>query len=211
MKWEQLLSTISDEPIFTSALLMTPDVSPSGIHRQLSRWVKAKKLHQLRRGLYTLAEPHRKTVPEPFLTANYLKRASYVSLQSALAFHGMIPEYVPTVTSVTTGRPEEIDTPLGRFLFRHVKKEFLFGYSKVELVGGQAAFVASPEKSLLDLIYLTSNACEQAYLEELRLQNLEILDVEKLIEMAERSMSPKILKAARRIVQMAEYEEYEIL
>ena len=55
-------------------------------------------------------------------------RASYVSLQAALAYYGLIPEYVPVVTSVTTARPGRWETPLGVYEFCHVKTDLLFGY-----------------------------------------------------------------------------------
>jgi predicted transcriptional regulator of viral defense system len=69
------------------------------VRRQISRWVKVGRLHQLRRGLYALAPPYQKIVPHPFLVANRLVQGSYVSLQSALAHYGMIPEYVPVTYS----------------------------------------------------------------------------------------------------------------
>ena len=53
--------------------------------------------------------------PHPFLVANVLQRGSYVSQQSALAFHGIIPEHVPVVTSVGPRRPETIRNPIPRF------------------------------------------------------------------------------------------------
>jgi hypothetical protein len=58
-----------------------------------------------------------------------MRKASYVSLQSALAYHGAIPEHVPMTTSVTTRRPERLQTPIGPFLYRHVKRSFFFGYN----------------------------------------------------------------------------------
>ena len=119
--------------------------------RQLSRWVRAGKVLQLRRGLYALAEPYRKVEPEPFLVANRLTAPSYVSLQSALSFHGVIPEYVPVVVSVTRDRPSRWDNFVGSFLYRHVKAEMFFGYTRTDLGNGQHGFVARPEKALLDL------------------------------------------------------------
>ena len=52
--------------------------------------------------------------------ANHMVPVSYVSLQSAPAYFGSIPEYVPVTTSVTTGRPGRWGTPLGVFDFRHI-------------------------------------------------------------------------------------------
>jgi predicted transcriptional regulator of viral defense system len=211
MKWEVLLGRVADEPVFSSALLMTPEEDRADVQKQLSRWSKAGKLLQLRRGVYALAPPYRKTLPSPFLTANYLKRGSYVSLQSALAHHGLIPESVPEVTSVTTGRPEKLSTPLGRFSFRHVRKSMFHGYERIEVAGRQEAFVATAEKSLLDLVYLTPGSDKPAYLEELRLQNLESLVPNRLVELARRSGSPKMVRAVNLILEIAEAEEFEPL
>jgi predicted transcriptional regulator of viral defense system len=155
MKWEELLRQVADEPVFRTGFLAGSGESLLALRLQLSRWVKTGKLLQLAKGLYALAEPYRKRTPHPFVLANAMKKASYVSLQSALGHFGMIPEHVPTVTSVTTRRPARVETPLGRFLFRHVKKSWFCGYQQVDLGSGQRAFVATPEKALLDLVYLT--------------------------------------------------------
>ena len=207
MKWEGLLSIVSTEPVFSSGLLMSGNVSPETIQKQLTRWVKAGKLIQLRRGLYALAEPHRKVSPHPFLMANRLKWASYVSLQSALAYHGTIPEYVPVVTSVTTGRPGMMNTTLGNFLFKHIKKPLFSGYLELEVEKGQKAFVATPEKSLLDLVYLTPQADRWEYLEELRLQNLNVLSKKTLIRTAANSGSAKLQRATKLILRLIESQQ----
>ena len=115
MKWEELLRQVAEEPAFTTGFLAGSGESLAAIRLQLSRWVKTGRLIQLTRGLYTLAEPYRKGAAHPFVLANAIKRASYVSLQSALGYFGMIPEHVPMVTSVTTQRPARIESPLGRF------------------------------------------------------------------------------------------------
>jgi len=208
MRFERLLETVSDLPVFTPGFLMTAGVSPEDVRKQLSRWVKSGKVVQIRRGLYALGGPYRKASPHPFLVANRLREPSYVSLQSALAWHGMIPEFVPVVTSVTTGRPGPATTPFGRFLFRHVRKPLFRGFRLVEVGDGQQAFVATPEKSLLDLVHLTPGGDESAYLEELRLQNFDTLDVPLLIETAGKSGSRKLVRAAERIAALARAEEY---
>lgn len=124
------------------------------MRRQLSRWVQTGRVHQLRRGLYALAPPFRKVKPHPFLVGNRLARGSYVSLQSALAYHGLIPETVPMTTSVTILRPAHWSTPLGAYEFRHIKNELLFGYQLTDVGGDQQAFVATAEKAVLDLVHL---------------------------------------------------------
>lgn len=202
MKWEELLRQVADEPAFRTGFLAGSGESMSALRLQLSRWVKAGKLIQLTKGLYTLAEPYKKRAAHPFVLANVMKKASYVSLQSALGYFGMIPEHVPAVTSITTQRPTRVETPFGRFLFRHVKKGWFKGYKQVDLGSRQKAFIATPEKALLDLVYLTPGADSYEFLAELRLQNLDILDCEALAKLAQTCGSPKLLRAVRLLQKL---------
>lgn len=212
MKFNSLLKLVGDEPVFNSSLLLAGNVSPKLIHIQLSRWVNAGKIYQLRRGVYSIAPPYQKIQPHPFLIANHLQKASYVSLQSALSFYGLIPEVVNITTSVSTGRPERLETPLGTYEFRHIKTELLFGYKMAEL-GEQSALIATPEKALLDLIYLQPGSNSTAYLKELRLQNTEKLENDLLRKQAKLFNTPKLQKAVEEVVQLIsrESEEFEDL
>ena len=213
MKFDRLLEIVRQEPVFETGLLLAGDVAPADVRRQLSRWTASGRLIQLRRGLYALAPPYQKVKPHPFVIANRMVRGSYVSLQSALAHYGLIPEYVPLVTSVTTDRPAHWDTALGSYAFRHVKVELFRGYRLVEISPGQAAFLASPEKALLDLIYLQPGGDSLPYLQELRLQNLERLNADELARQAGLAHRPKLRRAAAVIAQWVRSEtlEYEAL
>jgi len=213
MKFDRLIEIVDDEPVFETGLLLAGEVDPADVRRQLSRWTKAGRLVQLRRGLYTLSPPFQKVKPHPFLIANRLVRGSYVSCQSALADYGLIPEHVPVVTSVTTKRPGRWDTPLGSYQFRHIKTGLFWGYRLTDLGAGQRAFVARPEKALLDLIYLQSGGNSLEYLQELRLQNLERLDLDELERQADGANSPKLRRAAAVVVDLARAEAvaYETL
>jgi len=211
MKWEDLLLKVADEPVFRAGFLAATEESLGEVRLQLSRWVKAGRLIQLRKGLYTLAQPYRKVAPHLFVLANAMKNASYVSLQSALGHYGMIPEHVPTVTSITTQRPEQVDTSLGQFVFRHVKKSWFHNYKQVDLGSGQRAFIAVPEKALLDLVYLTPDADNYDFLTELRLQNWEQLNTGTILELADKSRSTKLQRTAKLIAKLAEQETGEVL
>lgn len=199
MKWERLLRIVEKEPVFSSALLKAGSSDPVNLGIQLSRWTQAGKLIQIRRGLYTLSRQYRKTDPHPFYIANRIKKASYVSLQSALEHYGLIPEYVPSVISVTTGRPQSFDTPLGHYIFRHIKRDLFSDYSLEEAGREQTAFIAKPEKALIDLLYLTPGSDDAAYIKELRLQNLDNLDFKELQKIARQSGSPKLIRSAKLI------------
>ena len=202
---------VADEPVFPSAMLLAGDASVEQVRLQVSRWVKAGRLLQLRRGLYALAPTWRKVEAHPFTIANRLQRGSYVSAQSALAFHGVIPEHVPIVTSVGPGRPEVLRTPLGSFQFNHLATELLFGYSQVEVAPRQFTFVAAPEKALLDLVYLTPGGDSAEYLRELRLQNPAAVDLSVVEKLACRSGKPKLVRAARIVGRLLSAEEGESL
>jgi predicted transcriptional regulator of viral defense system len=108
--------------VFRKGQILAGQSKPASVERQLDRWIKSGCVIMLRRGVYALAEPYAKQEPHPFVVANQIKRASYVSLQSALSHYGMIPEYVPVTTSITTGRPETLNTPMGRYQYRHVAR-----------------------------------------------------------------------------------------
>lgn len=212
MEFNTLLRLVGEDPVFESSLLLAGNVEPKLIRIQLSRWVRAGKIYRLRRGLYSIAPPFQKQQPHPFLIANYLQKASYVSLQSALGFYGLIPEVVNTTTSTSTGRPERLETPLGTYEFRHIKTELLFGYQMIKL-GGQSALVATPEKALLDLVYLQPGGGSMTYLRELRLQNTEKMDADLLKKQAEKFKSPKLQNAVKEIIRIisGESEEFEDL
>jgi hypothetical protein len=213
MEFKRLLELVGDEPVFEAALLLAGKVNPDMVRLQLTRWTKSGKIYQLRRGLYALAPPYQKVKPHPFLVANQMQRTSYVTCQSALAFYGLIPEVLHATLSVTAGRPGRWETPLGVFEFRHVKPDLLRGCRMIDLGSRQQALVATPEKALLDLVYLQPGGDTSAYLHELRLQNLERLDLEALRLQSEVFATPKLRRAVEVITQLAqgESQEYETL
>jgi len=206
MKFEDLLSLVRNQPVFETGLLLAGDVDSNDVRRQLSRWVQSGRILQLRRGLYTLAPPYQNIIPHPFLIANALVSGSYVSTQSALAFYGLIPEYVPRIISMTTLRPSQWD---GGFHFHHLAAHLFFGYQLLEVFQGQQAFIAMPEKALLDLAHLTPASDSSNYLLELRLQNLERLDMNRLHEFASGAGKPKWQRVAQQIQSLAEQEKDE--
>ena len=203
MTFRQLVETVGSLPVFETGLLIAGPTGIESVRNQLSRWTRDGRVLQLRRGLYALAPPWQKSPPHPFLVANELARGSYVSGAAALAHAHAIPEYVAETTSVTTGRPHVRANALGRYSFRHVKGDLFFGYRLLDLGNDQQAFVAAPEKALLDIVHLHPGGDDRAYLEELRL-DYDALRMETLAEFAERTGSPKLRRAAERIARLAE-------
>lgn len=199
MNFNTLIEIVQDEPVFDTGFLLAGKVDPNNIRKQLTRWTSSGRLFQLRRGLYALAPPYQRVKAHPYVIANRLVGGSYVSLQSALAHYGLIPEFVPTVVSVCSNRPREWTTPLGSFVFRHVDRKYLRGYQSIELGNGQKALMANPEKALLDLVYLTPGGDSIEYVQSLRLQNTEQLSVDELNHLADSFEKPKMERAAKNI------------
>lgn len=113
MKLENLLDAVKDEPVFETSLLLAGVDRPQQAQRQVTDWTRAGKLVQLRRGLYVLDKLDRRARLYPFVVANRLVSASYDSLHMALGYYSLFLEHVAVITSVTTQRPGQWNTPYG--------------------------------------------------------------------------------------------------
>ncbi|MCX6027332.1 MAG: hypothetical protein NTY23_13935 [Chloroflexi bacterium] len=213
MKRADLLRAVGREPLFSTGLLLSPGVGLRDVRKQLSRWTADGTVVQVRRGLYALGEPYRTAEPHPYEVSNALVPGSYVSLETVLADHGLIPEAVFATTAVTTGRPGARTTPFGTFVYQHLKADLFWGYRTQAVGGNRIAFVAVLEKALLDLSYLRGRSGEPAFARALRLQRLDSLDLERLATMAQRFSSRKVERFAGNVSSLAriEAEEYQDL
>jgi len=132
------------------------------------RWTQKGLLVRLRQGYYTF--PEYKSKPDFTLYfANRIYRPSYVSLHTALAFYGMIPEAVVQITSVSSLKTAGFNNDFGAFSYKSVREELMFGYDLKPIADGRTVLLASPEKALLDLLYLYPFYNTEYELEELRL------------------------------------------
>ena len=123
---------------------------------KISELLKSKELISIRRGLYIAGPKLDLPTPEPFLIANHLRGPSYVSLESALAYWGMIPERAYEISSVTIKTSKLYKTPVGRFSFQQLKTPYYsFGIKRIEHSSKQTMLVATPEKALCDKIVIT--------------------------------------------------------
>lgn len=200
MKWEDFIDLTASLPVIEANLLLAGKPRDAAIKVQVSRWVKTGRLIQLKRGIYVLAQRYRKTdIYEPYI-ASILIRPSYISLEKALEFHGLIPEAVPVYTCVTTKRQGKFRNKLGFFVYRHLKKSLFWGYEPAT-VNNQTAFIASAEKALLDLFYLNGVKVPDGYLEELRLENTDKINSVRLKEYAEKFGKPGMLKVAAALTE----------
>ena len=203
MKWQEFVDKVGGLLVIETEILLAGVVDSRALKVQISRWVNSGKLIQLKRGLYLLSSAYRKSEPDEFYIASILKKPSYISMEKALEFHGLIPEAVPVFTSVTTKRPGRLGTKVGVFDYRHIKPELFWGYESVT-TGKRTFFIASAEKALLDFFYFKGVHFKRGYLEEMRLQNTEGINFNRLIEYAEKFHKPGILRAAKKIKRFIE-------
>lgn len=125
---------------------------PTFDRRRLVEWQQKGYLDRLTNGWYRFV---RFPVSESMLwwAANRMYQPSYISLETALSYHGLIPEGVFSVTSISTHKTRTITNKLGTFSYRTVKPALYFGYDVLRWQD-RPILIADPEKALLDLCYL---------------------------------------------------------
>lgn len=163
MKYRDLEKEIR-QPVFTRQDLLLQGLTVYDY--QLTLWVKKGFLIRLKRGVYAFAKDAAQLRGEEI--AHILYQPAYISMESALAFYGFIPEMVYAFVSVTSKINRTFDNCFGRFIYRHIKNSLFWGYEPVETRHG-IYLIAEPEKALLDYLYLNLAVINsQADLESMR-------------------------------------------
>lgn len=129
--------------------------SPNRQFGLLRRAVTAGEVVRIRRGLYSLGTKYLRQKVDTLALAQRIYGPSYISLETALSYHGWIPEAVYAITSVSVDRSREFDAPLGHFSFTRVPQAtFYIEVSRVEREPGGSFLLASPLKALADYVYV---------------------------------------------------------
>lgn len=145
---------------------------------------------RVKKGLYVFGPSYQRRPYSRELLANLIYGPSCVSLEFALNYHGLIPEKVEVVTSVTTKRPKRFQTPVGLFLYSKIPEAgFYVGIQRVE-EDGKAFLIAAPEKALADklrsdrgLYIRTQKECLEYLVSSLRVSETDLLKLDpKLLE-----------------------------
>lgn len=141
---------------------------PDFDRNNLTRWVKKGYLVRLRQGYFAFSE-YKSKQDYSLYFANRIYRPSYISLHTALAFYGMIPEAVVQITSVTSLKTISFSNDFGEYSYKNLKENLMFGYELKPVADNRTMQFATPEKALLDLLYLYPFYDNEQELEELRL------------------------------------------
>lgn len=114
------------------------------------------KIVRLKRGLYVVSPQISRQLLSVELIANHIYGPSYVSMESALRYHGLIPEQVYTIRSMTTGRSRKFENPIGHFEYITVNEHYYpIGIEQKAIDNKYIFLIASPEKALCDMIVAT--------------------------------------------------------
>ncbi len=103
-----------------------------------------------------------------FSIANFLYEPSYVSLEAALNFHGVLSQFPYEVASMTTKKPVTKTIDEKTYRYARIKRSLFWGYEPI-----QGFLIAQPEKALLDLLYLMSKGLAIVHTNELDTSKLD--------------------------------------
>jgi predicted transcriptional regulator of viral defense system len=139
-----------------------------GFHKQrLSEWQKKGYIKKVAKGYYIFSDLE---INESvlFIIANKIFDPSYVSLEMALSYYGLIPESVYGITSATSRKTYKFASSIGQFNYRQIKSELMFGYKLVNYKNHNFK-IAEIEKAILDYFYVNSKLKTEGEFEELRI------------------------------------------
>ncbi len=197
-RYADFRKTYLDRPVISLSdiAIRFPDMHRS----RLSQWQRRGLLLKIRNGFYRIAE-RPSNEHDRWAIANTIYAPSYVSLRSALAYHGFIPEGVFHIESVTTIHTKRFSFAGTDFSYRNVRPNFYYGYTFIER-NGVTIMMASPEKTLLDLLYLEPTVDGPDAFESWRLNAEEInerVDHARLDDFANAEGSRALLTRYRRL------------
>jgi hypothetical protein len=183
-----------------------PRISEGARKQLVHRALDHGEILRLKPGLYALAPAYRKSSLHPFVIAAALHSPSHVSLESALSYHGLIPEAVFQVSSVTVQRSRSFETPLGNFEFYRVPSARpRAGVVAERLDDHSWAFVASPLRAIADLVYLRKEVswrdAGRFLIESMRIEpdDLQTMDLEELEEIHDAIRSERTRRFLRAL------------
>ena len=202
--FNDFISAFKDSTIITNSDIkkVFPRMSSDSTHL----WNKKKYLLRVGKGIYFNNYFFKDKLNEQllFLIANKAYSPSYVSLESALNYYGLIPEVVANITSITTKKTNTINYDLGEFIYKSIKPSLMFDFDIV--IKDDFSFkIATPEKTIVDFLYLNPSLKSTDDFTELRINSADfaaIVNKERLLEITNKF---KISTLLQRVLKFLEY------
>jgi len=172
------------QDIFDYQYLMSVLTHYKSPRSKVTSMLKKGEIIRVKKGLYVLGEQNRNDIISLEFLSNLIYGPSYLSLEYALSYYNFIPEGVKVMTSVTTERSKEFNTPVGRFTYARVPKNtFFYGMDSCQL-SKNIFLIATPEKALVDFILtqkkMLNNTQKELELFLLESSRIEISDLKRL-------------------------------
>jgi len=175
--------------------------------RRLYEWQKKGYILKLTNNFYIFSNAE---IDDSFLRmiSNKIYSPSYVSLESALSYYGLIPEAVFQITSISSRKTHNIQTNISNFNYRSIHKRLFWGYS-LNTKTSHNFFIADLEKTILDYLYLNPHLDDIKSLEELRFNQEifnDLLDVSRLKKYLQIFSHTRLLKTTTKLMKVLNAE-----
>ena len=160
----------SGKKIFTSADLqkILQIKSSSYGYIMAGRLVEENILEKISKGYYALVSNR----PPDFELANSLYRPSYVSLDAALNYYGILIQSPQQITSITTKLTKNMTKSGKTFSYTHFDQKYFSDYQSLD-----GFLIATPEKALVDAMFMTALGRGALPIEELNMQSVDKIKV----------------------------------
>ena len=142
-------------------------------NKRLVEWQKKGYIKKVRNGYY-IWEDFQDEIINCWSISHKCYKPSYISLQSALSFYSFNPEGVFSITAISTAKTFSFEHADLKFDYRHVKDQLFWGYEVIKSPNGMPYCIATPEKAILDTLYLNESISSYADFDEMRFNKDEI-------------------------------------
>jgi hypothetical protein len=205
LEFNEAILAYTEQPL-TKQILLDVLKDYSRPFDKIHELTRQEFLIPLKRGIFLPGPRLKMPMPESFLISNHLWGPSYVSLESAMSYWGLIPERVYETTAVTTKLVKKYSTSIGRFSYTKLPLPYYaMGIKQVALTPRQHILIASPEKAICDKIITTSGILlrskkqtlefliEDLRIDETDLKKLDTQDIAEWIPYAQKRTSLEML------------------
>ncbi|MBU0571476.1 MAG: hypothetical protein KJ995_02860 [Candidatus Omnitrophica bacterium] len=175
--------------------------------RRLYEWQKKGYIKKLTNNFYIFSDTE---INDSFLkmTGNKIYSPSYVGLESALSYYGLIPEAVFQVTGISSRKTRNINTVISNFSYRSIHKRHFWGYTLITDTSHNF-LISDPEKTILDYLYLNPDLNNTGSLKELRLNYgvlKGLLNIPRLEKYLQIFSHTRLSKSLNKLMRLANAE-----
>jgi len=168
--------------------LLTGVTNQNTLYKIVTRLIEKDILQPIIDGKYSVTNSH----PAEFEIANYIYNPSYITLESALSYYGILSQFPYTITSVTTRKSNIYNVLNKEYKYSQIKSTFFKGYKMVD-----GFLIATPEKAILDSIYFSLKGLVNIDFADL---DLGVVDIKKLELIISETKDERLINKFKEII-----------